>query len=203
MNELILIGSGWHDRACIDVIEQIGLFSVSGLVGKNDSELISALGIPIIGTDEDLESLYIDYKYAFIAVGQIKSPEIRIGLYTLLKSIGYKLPIMIAPSAYVSRLSKISNGSIVMHGAIVNSGAKIGNNCIINNQSLIEHGVSVEDHCHIATGAILNGDVSIGKGTFIGSGAIVSNGLTVGAGCVIGAGVTIKTPIDDNMVIKS
>ena len=65
------------------------------------------------------------------------------------KEIGFSLPTIISPLAYVSDNVVIGEGTIIMHGAIINSGAKIGSNCIINTRSIIEHETIVEDHCHI------------------------------------------------------
>ena len=51
MNEIILIGSGGHARACIDVIELSGQFKIVGFVEKNEKDNQVSLGYPIIGTD--------------------------------------------------------------------------------------------------------------------------------------------------------
>ena len=39
----------------------------------------------------------------------------------------------------MSKYSKIGNGVIVMHSAVIYPGAIIGNNSIINSKALIEH----------------------------------------------------------------
>lgn len=201
MNEIILIGSGGHARACIDVIECENRFQIAGLVEKYGTVSENNLDYPIIGMDDDLEKLRQKYNYAIVSVGQIKSPGARIKLYNLLKSIGYKLPIVTSPLAYVSKQAKIGEGTIVMHNAMVNAGARIGTNCIINSKALVEHDTIVADHCHIATGAIVNGGVSVGEGTFIGSGAVIRHVVSIGKGCVIGAGCVVKQNVIDQQVV--
>ena len=161
------------------------------------------LGYPIIGTDDDLKNLRKKYDYAFITVGQIKSPEIRIKLYNLIKELDFTLPVIISPKAYVSKHAQIGEGSIIMHGVIINANAKIGNNCIINNRALIEHDAVIGDHCHIATGAIINGEVSVGNETFIGSGAVTKQCISIGNNCIVGAGVTLKSNVNSKQVIKN
>ena len=81
MNDLILIGSGGHCRSVIDVIEQEDKFKIAGLVDKLNSKVDNISGYPVIGYDRDLKNLVSKYKYAFIAVGQIGSPELRIDLF--------------------------------------------------------------------------------------------------------------------------
>lgn len=189
---LILIGAGGHAHACIDVIEQHDQFRIAGLVGMPEDMHTRHLGYSVIATDNDLPQLAKEYQYAFIAVGQIQSPDSRIRLYQQAIELGFQLPVIIAPAAHVSRHAIIGAGTIVMHGAIVNAGAKVGVNCIINTRALLEHDATVEDHCHISTGAILNGDVSIGAGSFVGSGSIIKEGVALGKRCVVGMGLSVR-----------
>jgi len=203
MNDIILVGAGGHTRACIDVIEVEGRFHIAGLIEKEQSSDEESLGIPVIGTDQDLENLRSKFNNAFITVGQIKTPEIRIKLFNLLKKLNYNLPIIMSTKAYISQHATIGEGTIVMHGAIVNANAIIGRNCIINNGALVEHDTVVGEHCHISTGAIINGGVSVGEGSFIGSGVITKQGIVINNHCIIGAGVVLKHDVDSNQMVKN
>ncbi|NQU88807.1 MAG: acetyltransferase [Mariniphaga sp.] len=203
MDKILLLGAGGHARSCIDVLEEENQFEIAGLIEKGESISNESLGYPVIGTDDDLKVLRQQYKNALITVGQIKSPKIRIKLYQLLKELDFTLPVIISPHAYVSKHAQIGEGSIIMHGVIINANAKIGNNCIINNKSLIEHDAVIGDHCHIATGAIINGEVSVGNETSIGSGAVTKQAISIGKNCVIGAGVVLKNDIESNKVVKN
>jgi len=189
---LILIGAGGHARSCIDVIEQQGQYQIAGLIGMPDEVLAKHLGYVIIGTDSNLPELAKNYRYALITIGQIQTAEHRILLYQQALQFGFQLPIIIAPTAHVSRHAVLGAGTIVMHGAIVNAGAKVGNNCIINTLALLEHDAIVEDHCHISTSAILNGDVAVGAGSFVGSGSVIKEGVAIGKDCRVGIGLTVR-----------
>ena len=194
---LILMGAGGHAHACIDVIEQHGGYQIAGLVGLPEELNIQHLGYRVIATDSDLAEL-TKYKYALVTVGQIQSPTNRMRLYRRVTEFGFQLPIVIAPSAHVSRHATIGAGTIVMHGAIINAGAKVGENCIVNTRALIEHDVIVEDHCHISTGAIINGNSRIGTGSFIGSGSIVKEGIQLDNCCVVGMGLSVRQNHSDH-----
>jgi sugar O-acyltransferase (sialic acid O-acetyltransferase NeuD family) len=187
-NSIILLGSGGHARACIDVIEQEGVFKVVGLLGLSHEVGSRVLGYPVLGTDADLPNLLSDFTHALVTIGQIKSPEQRMRLFALLENNNCSLPIIVSPRAYVSPHALLGAGTIVMHGAVVNAGAKVGHNCIVNSQALIEHDVIVEDHCHIATAATINSGVHIATGTFIGSNSSVRQLITIGKSCLIGMG---------------
>ena len=168
---IILVGGGGHCKACIDVIEQEGKYSIAGIVDVMEKLHQKILGYEIIATDDDLPGFVKEYENFLITLGQIKSPERRIRIFENLKESGIKLPVIISPLAYVSKHAKIEEGTIVMHYALVNAGAKVGKNCIINTKALIEHDAWIGDHCHIATGAVINGGVGRkecgGKGVWV------------------------------------
>lgn len=189
---ILLVGGGGHCTSVIDVIEQEGKYLIKGIIDSKEHLGKEVLGYKIIATDDDLEKLYLTCPNAIISVGQIKSNVLRVHLFQKLKAIGYHLPVVISPLAYVSKHTIIGEGAIIMHHALVNAGAKIGKNCIVNTKANIEHGVVIDDFCHISTGAIVNGDCVIGRGTFIGSNATISNGVTIPPNSIISAGTFVK-----------
>jgi len=170
--KIILVGGGGHCKSCIDVIEQEEKFEIIGIVDVNDKIGEDVLNYKIIGDDDDLPYLVKEYNNFIITIGQLSSPDIRIKLFNIIKELGGQFPVIISPNAYVSRHSKLHEGTIVMHNAIINAGAVVGINCIINSKALIEHDAEIGDHCHISTASVVNGGVKIGNGTFYGSGAV-------------------------------
>ena len=192
MKEIILIGCGGHCRSVIDVIEQEDKFKIAGLVDKSDPKTGSIFGYPIIGNDQDLEHLVCKYKYALIAVGQISSPKLRIDLFKMAKELGFVLPSIFSPRAYISRNATIGEGTVIMHDALVNANVRIGKNCIINSRALIEHDCEIKNHCHISTNTTINGGVVIGEGSFIGSGSTTKENIIVDANSFIKAGSVVK-----------
>lgn len=171
MQEIILIGGGGHCKSVIDVIEQENKFTIAGIIDKKELIGQKVLGYKVIGCDDDLEELFNSYKNALVTVGQIQSPSVRIKLFNKLKSIGYNLPTIISPLAYVSQYVLIGEGSVIMHHVLVNANTKIEKNCIINTKALIEHDCLVESNCHISTASVVNGGTVIKEGTFFGSNA--------------------------------
>lgn len=189
---LILLGAGGHAHACVDIIEQHGRYEIAGLVGMLEEVNSISLGYSVIASDRDLPELAKSCRYALVTVGQIGSAENRMRLYRLAVELGFELPAIVSPLAYVSRHAVIGAGTIVMHGAIVNAGARLGDNCIVNTRALIEHDAAIEDHCHISTGAILNGNVRLGAGSFVGSGSTIRERVALGKACVVGMGVAVR-----------
>lgn len=194
--KLILIGGGGHCKSCIDVIEQENKFLIAGIVDINRS-ITELMGYPLLGYDEDLRKLKASYEYALITMGQIKSSAIRVQLFDYAKSLGFKLPAIISPRAYISKHAKIGDGSIVMHNALVNASAIVGDNCIINTKSLIEHDAVIENNCHISTGAIVNGGVIVKHGSFVGSNAVIKESVDTKENDFIKAGSLFRGHINE------
>jgi len=190
MKEILLIGGGGHCKSIIDVIELENKFTIAGIIDKKELLGQEVLGYEVIGCDDDLEELYKTYMYAVVTAGQIKTNTLRVKLFNQLKNLGYVLPTIVSPLAYVSKHSSVEEGTVIMHQALINTNAKIGKNCIINTKALIEHDCIVKDNCHISTGAILNGGVIVKENTFFGSSATTKEGIEVGG--FIKAGSVVK-----------
>ena len=192
MNNLILIGAGGHAKSCIDVIEMGGKFHIRGLLDVKEKIGKDVLGYKIIGTDEDIEQYTKEGCYFLITVGQIKSPDVRIRIYTKLKKLNAKIVTVISPTAYVSKYVSIGEGTIIMHGVTLNAGVSVGANCIINTNALLEHDVKVGNHCHVSTSSVLNGDVVVGDNVFIGSNATIVQGTNIIDNTFVKAGSIVK-----------
>ena len=196
--KIVLIGSGGHARSCIQVIEELEEFSISGLIGLPKEVNSEQFGYKVIGSDSDLPAIRKSIEHAVITVGQILNPEIRVNLFEKAEAAGFVLPTIISKSAQISSHTTIGKGCMIMNGVIINSGAQIGQNCIINTRALIEHDVVVGDHSHVSTGVIVNGATRIGSKTFIGSGSIIRNGLIIGDNCLVGMGAVVVKDLKDN-----
>lgn len=188
--KIILIGGGGHCRSVIDVIEQENRFEIAGIIEKYAGESEAVLGYPLIGTDDELKKLRKEYDYAFVTIGHLVSNKVRVKLFEKLKVLGFKIPVIISPLAYVSKHAKVASGTVVMHHALLNAAVEVGENCIINSKALLEHDVIVGDNCHISTGAILNGGVRVEANSFIGSGSVTKQGIGVSG--FIKAGSVVK-----------
>lgn len=187
---IILIGSGGHCESLIDVLEDHGGYHILGFWDPQ-SNRNSLCDYVRLQDYHSLESVVPASHCLMVAVGQVKSPDIRIGLFNTIKQAGGKLPVLISPRAYVSARATLGEGTVVMPGASINAGVAVGRNCIINSHAVIEHGVSIDDHCHVSTGAVANGNCIVESGTFIGSNATIRQGVRVAPYNVVGAGTVI------------
>ena len=198
IKNIIIIGAGGHAKSCLDVINsKKNFYKVVGFI-DNKKNVKKILNYKILGNDSILKKIFKNYKYALIGFGQIKTSKLREKCFKNLKEIGFKLPSIISRHAYFSKNSRIGEGSIVMHGVVVNAFSSIGVNCILNTNTTIEHDVVIGNNCHVAGGAVVNGGVKIGNGTFIGSGVVIKQGIKIGNNCVVRANTFVSKDLKNN-----
>ena len=196
MKKIILIGAGGHCMSCVDVIELQHKFKIVGLIDNKKKNFL--LNYKIMGNDKELKKFSKRIQYALITTGHIKNSKIRENLFKKISNYGFKFPAIISPLSYVSKHASIGEGTIVMHGSVINAGTTIGKNCIINSKSLIEHDAVIEDHCHISTRSTVNGGVIIKKNSFIGSCSVIRQNLKIGKNCFINANLFLQKNLKDN-----
>lgn len=189
--KIILVGGGGHCRSVIDVIETENRYEIAGILDKEELIGQKVLSYPIIASDNNIETVLKTCTNFLITVGHIKSSVVREKLFNTIKEKGGHFPVIISPKAHVSKHACLSEGTVVMHHALVNTLAITGKNCIINTGAVLEHDVQVGDHCHISTGAYINGECKIGNGTFVGSNATTVQTIQVGEQNVIAAGAVV------------
>ncbi|MDD4781955.1 MAG: acetyltransferase [Tissierellia bacterium] len=199
--KLLLIGGGGHCKSVLDSILPSNEYSEIGIIDKNENNGGSILGIPIIGCDDDLSKLYHDgYHSAFVTVGSIAKPSLRIKLYKMLETIGFEIPNIIDLTAIVSNQVKMERGIFIGKNVVVNVGTSIKDGSIINTASTIEHDCIINQFCHIAPGSVLCGEVEVGENTHVGAGSIIRQQIKIGSNTIIGMGSVVLKDIKGNVV---
>ena len=99
------------------------------------------------------------------AIGKISDLE-------KLEGLGYQVPVLIHPTAYISRTAKIEKGTVVEPKAIVNVNTTIRTGCIISVGVIVDHDVIIEKCCHINAGAIVKAGATIEEYTQLEAGKV-------------------------------
>ena len=195
MNKIILVGAGGHGKVVLDALLKLGSFDVLGFIDSN-RELKEIMGIKVMGDDQVLESLFRSgCAHAFVSVGSVGDPKLRMKLAGQLRFIGFDLPAIVHPAAVVARGVNIGEGAFIAAGAVIGPDSKIGRNAIINTNASVDHDCNIGDFVHIAPGVTLSGGVEVGEGAHLGSGAAVIEYKRIGAGTVVGAGSVVVSDL--------
>lgn len=202
-NKIIIYGGGGHTKACIDIIRQMGMFDIYGIIGRKLKIGSQVLGVRVVGDDDDLSNFYKEgYHMIVNGVGAVSNHPVREEIYKRLKNIGFYLPNIIHPKSTVEPSARLGEGNQVMAASVVGSDAVIGNNCIINSSSVISHECVLGDNVHIAPGAILAGRVNVGSNTLIGMGSSIYLRVKIGSNVIVYNGCVISSDIRDDSIIK-
>lgn len=202
MKKIVIIGSGGHSKVILDLIFQ------TNLISKNRLEIVGILDdcytenmkiqiceIPVIGKIDLINQLPQNLYY-IIGIG---NNIIRKKISQNYKKINFLT--LIHPNATIGSNVKISEGSVVMAGVVINSNTTIGKHCIINTNSVIEHDNKIGDFVHISPGTIICGNVQVNNKTWIGANSTIIQGLKIGKNVVVAAGsVVINNILNDSVV---
>lgn len=109
--------------------------------------------------------------------------------------------IAIHTSVLRSQYSEIGEGTMLVHGSIIQSHVKIGKHVIVNTGASVDHDCTVGDYVHLAPKSVLCEGVKIGEGALIGAGAILLPGVKVGEWAVVGAGSVVTKDVERGMVV--
>lgn len=194
-NEIILVG-GFHEM--IELCEKSG-FIIKGIIDGNLKD--SYYGYPVIGSDDDAESLFPEYgKYKVVLSPD--SPKVRAKLEQLYSAIGYDYATVISPNAAISKFATVGKGTVVQDFVNVSAGTKIGNFVKLNTYCNVMHDNVVGDFSTIAPNAVSLGRITIGKSSYIGANATILPGLLIGDKVIVGAGSVVTKSVINNVIVK-
>lgn len=140
---LLIIGAGGHGKVVAEIAKDVG-YSEIAFLDDNSPEAIGKIA--------DFEKLKSQYREAFVGIGNNK---LRGELIQKLQDCGYTVPVLIQPSAYVSKTASIGVGTVIEPKAIVNANSYIDTGCIISVGAIVDHNVEIGACCHVNAGAIV------------------------------------------------
>ena len=105
------------------------------------------------------------------------------------------------PAARIAPQVSLKRGTVVMAGAVINSGSEIGEFCIINTQSSIDHDNVFGNYSSIMPNAATGGNVRVGEFSALGMGSSILQKIHIGANSVIGAGSVVLKDVSDHSVV--
>lgn len=187
MPQLTLYGAGGHCKVVMD------LLLANGLIPTN------------VVDDNPLDETFMDLPCSK-PTSEFDHVIVTIGNCQIRKRIAENIDAkqfltVIHPFSCVSKSAKLGVGTVVMQGAIIQSGVSIGRHCIINTKASVDHDCKIGNYVHIASGATLCGEVEVGECAWIGAGAVIKQQVKIGNNCMIGAGAVIIKDIPDNAVV--
>lgn len=104
-------------------------------------------------------------------------------------------------TAIIAETVAIGQGSVVLHGAIIQTNTILGRHVLVNTAASIDHDNVIGDYAHISPHVTLCGHVEVGEGTHIGAGAVVIPKVKIGKWSTVGAGTVVLHDIPDHVTV--
>lgn len=173
------------------------------IVGSEELLEIAMSDWAQVGIDDDLIPIPIelrgDYSFDLNSIHKLNSQNTtafvtwgnefmnfqRLEIFMEMKKLGFKLPPLISPNAFVSKNVKLSENvyinsgvkigpgvtigmnTVVMSGVIFHSNVEIGNSCFIDSGTIFKEQVNIAEHCDIGSSSLIEHSINIGKFSFI------------------------------------
>ncbi|OGU64880.1 MAG: hypothetical protein A2W30_02780 [Ignavibacteria bacterium RBG_16_36_9] len=190
-DKIVIVGGGGHAKVIINTLKKLDNYEILGYTDIMNKGLL--IGVNYLGNDEVLSDIIKEHKNckAAIGIGGVTISYSRQEIYTMLKEIGFGLPVIISKDAAISDEVSIGEGTVILEEAVINVSSDIGKCVIVNNGTVVEHDCIVGDFAHLAPMTRISFGGRIGKNVFIGSGAIIIQNKKVLDNCLIGAGAVV------------
>ena len=160
---LLIIGAGGHGKVVAEVADACGYENIVFL-DDNSPEAI--------GKINDIASFIREFPNAFVGIG---NNQFRNEMLIKLNEIGYYIPVLIHPTAYVSKSASISKGTVVEPLAIINANSIVGQGCIISVGAIVDHDVVLGECVHVNAGAVVKSGARVGMNYKVEAGEIFRN----------------------------
>jgi sugar O-acyltransferase (sialic acid O-acetyltransferase NeuD family) len=195
--KIVILGTSLFAPEVFDLINDTGKYEVTAFIENWDKEKTNQplLGRQVVWID-DAAPLTSSHK-AVCSLGTTHRQE----FIQQARALGFQFTTIIHPTARLSSMSAVGEGSILSAGVIVASNTKIGNHVIINRGSLIGHNTVIHDYVTISPGANIAGVVTVGEASYISIGAIVLDRITIGHHALVGAGAVVTRDVPDRVQV--
>ena len=206
MKQIVILGSGGN---CIDILDTINEINLNGpapryscigfLDDSDDAQHKSFYGIKVIGKLGDASK----FKDAYFVNG-IGSPNNFWKKKEIIEKAAISLDrfeTIIHPSAVVSKLAVIGNGTVIFQNVVITSNVKVGSHVIILPNSVISHDDVIGDYTCIAGGVCISGGVTVGSHCYLGTNSSFIGNITIGNNSMIGMGSTVLKDVEANSMM--
>ena len=157
---LLILGAGGFATEVEELARTLGYDQISFL----DDNPEKARCNPIVGKMEDCTSMVGRYKYAIVALG---NNEQRAFWHKRLVTLGFEVPSLISPLAYISPKAIVASGCIIRQFCVVGRNVNLGSSTILNIGAKIDHDCVIGDFSHFLVGAVARGSVVLPSFTWL------------------------------------
>lgn len=188
---VVLLGAGGHARVVAAGLRAMGRAVIAVAAPDGAAPFAHRLGVPVLADDAAILALDPAGVELALGIGMVTPSPLRRQIFERFCTAGFRFVTVVHPAAFLDRETTVGAGSVVMAGAIVQTGVRVGEGAIINTGAIVEHDCAIGAFTHVATGCVLAGGVQVGAGVHLGAGATIIQGLSIGDGVLVAAGAVV------------
>ncbi len=193
---IALVGSAGHARVALDAARCQDRYEVVGFLDSYAQAGTPVAGLRVLGRPDQIDALAVEHRLDGFFLG-ISDNCTRAAVCEKIRAMcpGLELVSLIHPASTVARDVTPGAGTLILAGAIVNTGSTVGVNCIINTRSSLDHDSEMMPYSSILPGVTTGGDVVIGEYSCICLGANIGHKVKIGEHTVVGAGSVVLSDL--------
>jgi sugar O-acyltransferase (sialic acid O-acetyltransferase NeuD family) len=196
---VIVWGAGGHGKVVVDALLTRDDCDIIGIIDDDRSKKdTKVLGIPVLFTGiAEVTDLH-ECDGVIVAIGD---NYVRYAKIVEVRKRGFKTPSVVHPAARLSKFCQVSDGVVVLAGAIINAGTEIRLGACVNTSASVDHDNRIGGFCHIFPNATLTGGIHVGEFAYVGSGATITPNCRVGDYSYVGAGATVIKNVAEGTIV--
>lgn len=198
-SKLLIIGAGGHGKVVADTALAMKQWTQIAFLDDAPNPPAQILDFAVLGSSSLLGKTLMPSEYQIaIAIGNNLA---RANIFNQIQQIGFESPIIIHPSAVVSRFAQIGAGSVIFAQAVIQAASQIGRGVIINTAATIDHDCIIGDFAHISPAAHLAGGTQVGEQSWLGINSCTKQFIKIGKNVIVGAGGVVVKNISDGITV--
>lgn len=204
---ILIAGAGTTAKIVIDTIRLLPEYELFGIVDCNymEGQEWDILGVPVIAGDSvDVLRFLYDHGITMVcnSVASLTNLRARESVYQKLKTVGFAMPYIVHPTAFIEENAVLEEGVFVHAHAYVGTQAHIGHNTFINTHAIISHECEVGCSVFCAPNATVAGIVTIGDCTLVGMCVTILSRIKIGRDVILTNGCRVFNNIEDGVHFK-
>jgi sugar O-acyltransferase (sialic acid O-acetyltransferase NeuD family) len=207
IDDVVVYGTAGTARDIVETMEAANAarrrWNILGFLDDNPNLLgQEVLGYPVLGGGGALEAMpALRAVKVVLGMGNDRKLLIRKTVRARLRLAADRFPVIVHPTAVVSRHSQIGEGTVFLAGSFCSNLTSVGRHVLILPGTIIGHDAVIGDYVSFSDNVATGGGFRIGEGSYVGQGASIIQKVRIGARCLIGMGTVVIRDVPDGAVV--
>jgi sugar O-acyltransferase (sialic acid O-acetyltransferase NeuD family) len=207
IDDVVVYGTAGTARDIVEAMEAANAarrrWNILGFLDDNPDLLgQEVMGYPVLGGGGALEAMpALRAVKVVLGMGNDRKLLIRKTVRDRLRLAADRFPVIVHPTAVVSRRIQIGEGTVFLSGSFCSNLTTVGRHVLVLPGTIIAHDAVVGDYVSFSGNVTTGGGIRIGEGSYLGQGASIIPRVRIGARCVVGMGAVVIREVPDGATV--